>query len=258
MKMYFLALIVLVVALPTYAQVVIGHEPKKLGKGSKYVLLELRVDPSKDTAQGLMLPLAKSSQRDSITKKKNAAKFPVGGLIFNIDSGTVDVWTKRACKPSTSSTGTDQKDPHHEWRSLSYGRGLTDSTLVLLALDTTAITASTTSGSSSATNADPMQCITLKVPEGYKPYTYKGSGSSGGTGSTDSVVVSLSYRGLALTPYEDFKAELGSSSGSGSTGTSGTNDVKVTFLTIVPEQKSGFEKILVQCLPNIKKPAASR
>lgn len=222
------------------AQVVIGHQPDKPVDKS-HSLLELKVDNSKDTAQVFMLPLAKTTQRDKITNynqgssNQNGQKFPRGGMLYDVTAGKITVHVQKDDK-----TG-------NEWRYLAY---LSEDTAVpvLIARDSSAITLN--SNNSSNTN----QTITISSPEGYVPYTYnRKTNPNGGfvrisnnqqpsssNNSTDSVIVSLSYNGYTLTPYEDYKAEV-------ETQNSGGGDkVKITFLSFVPEHKQDFDKVFVQ------------
>lgn len=228
------------------AQVVVGHQPDKPVDKS-HSLLELKVDNSKDTAQAFMLPLAKTSQRDKITNynqsgsqsntTQNGQKFPRGGMLYDVTAGKITVHVQKDDK-----TG-------NEWRYLAY---LSEDTAVpvLIARDSSAITLNNNSGGSNTS-----QTITISSPEGYVPYTYnRKTNPNGGfvrisnnqqtssrsSPSTDSVVVSLSYNGYTLTPYEDYKAEI-------ETQNSGGGDkVKITFLSFVPEHKQDFDKVFVQ------------
>lgn len=220
-----------------YGQVVIGGDNKPTSK--PYVLLELKSDHTKDTGQGFMLPMAKTTkQRDSITNEKETGgsttntKFPRGGMVYNVEKHTVDIWTK--------------KDNANEWRSLAY-TSASSKIPELVSLDSTFITTpSSTSGSGNNTD---LQTITLELPEGYKLYKYKGEQNGGGSSSTpqDSFVVSISYNGFKLVPYVDFKPEAQNSSNTGSSP-SQKESLKITFLTLVPESKKELDKILVQCI----------
>lgn len=223
------------------AQVVVGHQPDK-PVDKNHSLLELKVDNSKDTAQAFMLPLAKTSQRDKITNynqgssNQNGQKFPRGGMLYDVTAGKITVHVQKDDK-----TG-------NEWRYLAY---LSEDTAVpvLIARDSSAITLNSNSGGSNTS-----QTITISSPEGYVPYTYnRKTNPNGGfvrisnnqqpsssNNSTDSVVVSLSYNGYTLTPYEDYKAEVETQNSSGG------DKVKITFLSFVPEHKQDFDKVFVQ------------
>lgn len=240
----FLVFFALIFSTQIQAQVIIGHKPDK-PIDKKHSLLELKVDNSKDTAQAFILPLAKTTQRDKITEN-NGQKFPRGGMLYDVTVGKISVYVKKDDKyPSSVANAnqgtTQQQDPNNEWRYLSY---MLDANTVpiLIARDSSAINL----------DGNGNKTMTITAPEGYVPYTYNRQtnpdggyvpyNSNGGSGSsssqtTDSVVVSLSYNGYTLTPYEDYKAEK-----------DGNNDgkIKVTFLSFDPEYKQEFDKVFVQ------------
>lgn len=245
----FLIFIILLSNTNIYGQVVIGHQPDK-AIDKKHSLLELKVDNSKDTAQAFILPLAKTTQRDKITEKNgqanNGNKFPRGGMLYDVSTGKVSVYIKKdKNSPAAPTSGTSNTvDENNQWVYLSYMLN-NKKVPVLIARDSNSI-------SSDGSNNNSLKTITISAPDGYVPYTYNHktnpdggyvpyttTANSGGSSnnSHDSVIVSLSYNGYTLTPYEDYKAEK-------SSGNDGK--IKVTFLSFEPEHKQDFDKIFVQ------------
>lgn len=238
-----------------YGQVVIGHQPEK-AIDKKHSLLELKVDNSKDTAQAFILPLAKTTQRNKITEKNgqtnNGNKFPRGGMLYDVSTGKVSVYVKKdknsPAAPTSSSGTSNTADKDNQWVYLSYMLN-NKKVPILIARDSNSIS----SDGSNSSNNNSLKTITISAPEGYVPYTYNHktnpdggyvpytttATNSGGSNSNspDSVIVSLSYNGYTLTPYEDYKAEK-------SSGNDGK--IKVTFLSFEPEHKQDFDKIFVQ------------
>lgn len=251
---YILGFLIFIILLSNniYGQVVIGHQPDK-AIDKKHSLLELKVDNNKDTAQAFILPLAKTTQRDKITEKNgqtNNNKFPRGGMLYDVSTGKVSVYVKKdknsPAAPTSGSGTSNTVDENNQWVYLSY---MLDNKKVpiLIARDSNSIS------SSDGSNNNSLKTITISAPDGYVPYTYNHTTNpdggyvpyattatnSGGSSSnpTDSVIVSLSYNGYTLTPYEDYKAEK-------SSGNDGK--IKITFLSFEPEHKQDFDKIFVQ------------
>lgn len=254
MKKYLFIVAFLVGAQKLGAQLVIGDSPKQ-PKAPGKSLLELNNKENDNAAipGGLLLPKRKKDAGGSSstsTESSDVSGFSEGALVYN-DGGYFEILTVK------NSSGTaEETNKELEWKRLASGADAKRPELINVTgqVTNTTFPAVGTSGMSSSSS------VTVTLPTGYVPYTKDGSvtESSSSSGSAETkmkqVVVKISYNGFGL------KQKFSTTGGSTGTGTTSDadfeaivesdNKVKITFLTLQPEEAADFDRILIQAVRN--------
>lgn len=249
---------------PMRAQVVIGRGADT-ATAPNVTLLELKVDHTKDTAQGLIFPGVKTIQKEKMTKKgkDKENKFPEAGMVFDFDRQMLEVYAQQK-KGQGSSTNTNAQTSSNgkKWNPLSFAISDESSNPELRILDTSSVKCTSCGG----TSTGGFDSIELVPPRDYAFYREQSNGSSGGNNNRDTFNVFLRYGGISLRQGTDFTV-VPCCAGSASTGcstcpsstvcTNCTNgnccNLKVKFLTFHPEEKAELDMIAVQVYSIVKR-----
>lgn len=237
MKKYLFIVAFLMGAQKLAAQLVIGDNPKQ-PKAPGKSLLELNNKETNgngnDIPGGLLLPQRKKSSASTDTMG-----FSEGALVYN-DSGYFEILTIK------NPGGTSDEDKKLEWKKIASGANAIRPELINVTKQVTSI------NGSSGSNV----CVQVCLPSGYVPYVRANSSSStDGNTNGKQVVVSISYNGFALK--QQFNGTSSSSSGTNGNGdftavyengSDSNKKIKITFLTLQPEQYGDFDRILVQAV----------
>lgn len=209
----------------SHAQIAIGPSGKTLVTDSAHTLLEL-TSPD-DQGRGLLLPRADSASM----RKAGTAQLPYGTTIYDSTSHLFYVWVKSSATAAGTNNGT--------WRPLLYHADKKNSETKIFDLRKEDIEGSNScnncmsnNGATNSASSSNQGCteLTLKTPDGYKPFQATANGSSGGISSA---FADISYNGLSLTPGRDFEAKVEG------------DKVKITFKTLSPECWEEFSRFAV-------------
>lgn len=223
-------------------QVLISTEKSKKAPEAK-ILLELDAG-SVGTGMGLLLPRATTDGMNKLASKTEGTASPLnvekhsGLVIYDLGAHTLKGYVKK----SSGSEG--------EFKDLVSGSnsGGNVGEVVDVTKDMLSSPSMASSGSPATfTPSDSKLEITVTTPTGYRPCRRDPKTSaiittsvSGSESVTDSVFVDIAYNGITLNPKEDYTVTL--ENGSGST----PKNVKITFLTLLPEEWEGFSRLAVE------------
>lgn len=240
MKKYLFIVAFLVGAQKLGAQLVIGDSPKQ-PKAPGKSLLELNNKESDAQAipGGLLLPKRKNSTSESSSGTgSDVSGFSEGALVYN-EAGYFELLTVDT-HPGESHGASDHPTGNLVWKRLASGTDAKRPELINVTGQVTSV-------------IFPSSSVTITLPAGYVPYIKDGTVSSSGGASTEKkqVIVKISYNGFGLK--QKFSTTTSSDAGTTSDAdfeavVEEANKVKITFLTLKPEQANDFDRILVQAV----------
>lgn len=221
------------------AQVKIGYRSNSI-EAPNATLLQLSVDTAnKQTdssgGRGFILPRMKSSVRAAMNG------VPEGMLVFDTDSARLALYTK-------TNPGNRSGNNSLAWKFFSYSDD-SGQYIKFLHVDSSEFVKPANGGSTFPKedgSVDTVVVLKTKKPRQVSRVTpFVKEGASANSSGSDYPRTRISYGGFVLKPGVDYKVEVVTRTGS-SSGSGDNKCVKITFLTIVPENWGDFDEFLIE------------